>query len=106
MPYVSRVVSVMRAVLDAAGFDQSSLSAQTVRSSLWFGQIQDPDGDSPISPISCLEYIPRWATTHHISSVMYTTAMQQLEGSRALNDWEPVEQVGKCIPARTVYRVH
>jgi hypothetical protein len=28
-----------------------------------------------------------------ISSVMYTTAMQQLEGSRQLGDWNPVRQV-------------
>jgi hypothetical protein len=28
-----------------------------------------------------------------ISSTMYTTAMQQLEGSRQLGDWNPVRQV-------------
>jgi hypothetical protein len=29
-----------------------------------------------------------------ISSTMYTTAMQQLEGSRQMGDWNPVVQVG------------
>ena len=32
-----------------------------------------------------------------VSSTMYTTAMQQLEGSRPLEDWAPVKKVGALV---------
>jgi hypothetical protein len=91
--YTKQITVLVAAVMETAGVSQFSVSAQKLQSSLWNGQIQHPGGKFPLEPLDLITMIPEWCTVHHVSSVMYTTAMQQLEGSKALDDWEPVEQV-------------
>jgi hypothetical protein len=89
----------MDSVIVTADLDHYSVPARELHSSLWLEMIQHPDGRIPSTPINVIKFIPQWAAVHHISSVMYTTAMQQLEGSRDLDDWVPVEKVYRSISA-------
>ena len=93
---IKPVQQVMRTLLHSSGALYGIMLAKLVQPTQLTGSHHSNSttgGPPPLHELPSFAISMRMAPSL-VSSTMYTTAMQQLEGTRPLEDWQPVDKVG------------